>query len=307
MGRDWIVVRLMPRTANSVRISSSAPGWSSIRNAASDVRSAPVRAGSGRGGDTTTNRVTAVARSWTSGAMTSRPYRDGGEGTGQRGVDVPVGGLAGRLGVGGQRDPLAVGQVGGEPAAALRHGLRVAADPLDVADRGPRLGQQRERDGDLQFRPDDQVVPGGQAVEGRGDDALDRALDRHHGPFRRTVAHRGESGLDGRAGQRLGVGVDGTQRRLGERPLGTQVGIRHSPHDASPRGARRGPQVSRARPRAWTGGSGPSPRGPGPVPPWAGPGRAARSGRRAPPPARAPAGPCPTGRSSRRCGFPSAR
>jgi hypothetical protein len=34
----------------------------------------------------------------------------------------------------------------------------VAADPLDVAERRSRLGQQRERDGDLQFRHDDQVV-----------------------------------------------------------------------------------------------------------------------------------------------------
>jgi hypothetical protein len=75
VGRDWIVVRLMPRTANSVRISSRAPGWSSARNAASEVRSAPVRAGSGPGGATTTNRVTALARSCTSGAMTARPYR----------------------------------------------------------------------------------------------------------------------------------------------------------------------------------------------------------------------------------------
>ena len=34
-----------------------------------------MRAGSGPGGDTTTNRVTALARSCTSGAMTARPYR----------------------------------------------------------------------------------------------------------------------------------------------------------------------------------------------------------------------------------------
>ena len=82
-----------------------------------------------------------------------------GEGARERGVHVPVRGLAGRLRVGRERDPLAVRQVRGEPAAALRHGLRVAADPLDVAEPGPRPPQQRERDRDLQFRHDDQVVP----------------------------------------------------------------------------------------------------------------------------------------------------
>ena len=74
MGRDWIVDRLMPRTANSVRISISAPGWSSARNAASEVRSEPVGAGSCPGGPTTTNLVTALDRSCTSGAITASPY-----------------------------------------------------------------------------------------------------------------------------------------------------------------------------------------------------------------------------------------
>lgn len=65
----------MPRTANSVRISISAPGWSSVRNAASEVRSEPVGAGSSPGGPTTTNLVTALVRSCTAAATTARPYR----------------------------------------------------------------------------------------------------------------------------------------------------------------------------------------------------------------------------------------
>ena len=89
----------------------------------------------------------------------------------------------------------------------------------------PGLASSANAMGSCSLGPDDQAVPGGQVVEGRGDRALDRALDRDHGPLGRTAAHRGESGLDGGAGHRLGAGVDGAQRRLGERPLGPQVGI----------------------------------------------------------------------------------
>ena len=66
--------RLIPRTANSVRISISAPAWSSPRNAATEVRSEPVGAGSEPGDPTSTNRVTALDRSCTSGTSTTRPY-----------------------------------------------------------------------------------------------------------------------------------------------------------------------------------------------------------------------------------------
>jgi hypothetical protein len=96
-----------------------------------------------------------------------------GEGARQRGVHLPVRGLARRLGVGRERYPLAVRQVGGQPAPALRHGLRVAADPLDVADDGARLAEERERDRNLQLGHDDQVVPRGQVVQGGRDHSLD--------------------------------------------------------------------------------------------------------------------------------------
>ena len=75
VGRDSIRVRLMPRTANSVSSSISAPGWSSRRKATSEVRSAPVEAGTGPGRLTTTNRVTASGTSFTSAASTASRYR----------------------------------------------------------------------------------------------------------------------------------------------------------------------------------------------------------------------------------------
>mgnify|MGYP003694791441 CR=1 FL=1 len=220
MGRDWIVVRLTPRTANSVRISSSAPGWSSGQEQGHRGAVRAGAAGSGPGGDTTTNRVTALARSCTSGAMTAKAVPVRGEGACQRGVHLPVGGLTGRLGVGRQRHPLTIREAGGEPAAALRHGLRVAADPLDVAERGPRPGQQRERDGDLQFRPDDHAVPGGQVVEGRGDHALDRALIGTTACSAVPSQHRGEGGLDGGQDSGSAPGSTGAQRRLENVPSG---------------------------------------------------------------------------------------
>src|SRR3712207_8004954 len=67
-------VRLISRTANSRSRSSSAPVRSPT-TATSEVLSLPVGAGSGPGGATSTNRVTAPGRSALSSASAVSPYR----------------------------------------------------------------------------------------------------------------------------------------------------------------------------------------------------------------------------------------
>src|SRR5579884_3704813 len=74
VGLDSNLLRLIRRTANSVRISSSAPGWSSAWKATNVVRSAPV-GGGGPGGATSTNRVTAPEVSSMSAASCTNWYR----------------------------------------------------------------------------------------------------------------------------------------------------------------------------------------------------------------------------------------
>jgi hypothetical protein len=123
-----------------------------------------------------------------------QPVLASGEGAGKRGVQAPLGDPLGRLGVGGERYPLTPRQVGREPSAALRLGLRVAADGLDVRQRGPGPGEQRELDRKPGFRADEQVTFAGQVVDGGGDDALDGTFYRHNGPL-------GLPGPDGRQGR----------------------------------------------------------------------------------------------------------
>jgi hypothetical protein len=71
----------------------------------------------------------------------------------------------------------------GSACGWLRLGLRVAADGLDVRQRGPGPGEQRELDRNPGFCADEQVTFAGQVVDGGGDDALDGAFHRHHGPL----------------------------------------------------------------------------------------------------------------------------
>src|SRR3954451_11276730 len=67
-------VRLIPRTGNSLSSSSSAPVRSPT-TATSEVLSLPVGSGSGPGGPTSTNRVTAPGKTATSSTSPTSPYR----------------------------------------------------------------------------------------------------------------------------------------------------------------------------------------------------------------------------------------
>ena len=62
-----------------------------------------------------------------------------GERARERGADLPVGGLPRRLRVGRGGPPFGVGQVCGQPAAALRLRVRMAADCLDLVEPVPGL------------------------------------------------------------------------------------------------------------------------------------------------------------------------
>jgi hypothetical protein len=75
------------------------------------------------------------------GRHDAQPVLGGGEVAGQRRVQIALGDLPGGFGVGGERHPLISGQVGREPAAALRLGLGVTADRLDVCQRGAWPGE----------------------------------------------------------------------------------------------------------------------------------------------------------------------
>jgi hypothetical protein len=132
-----------------------------------------------------------------------QPVLGRGEGACQRGVQASLGDPPGRLGVGGERHPLAPWQVDREPAAALRLGLRVAAYGLDVRQRGPGPGEQRELDRQPGFRADEQVTFAGQVVDGGGDDALDGTFYRHHGPLGLPGPDRGQGPSDRGIGHRL--------------------------------------------------------------------------------------------------------
>src|SRR5262249_55794395 len=232
VGRDSMRVRLIPRTANSVSSSIRAPGWSSRRNATSEVRSAPVAAGTGPGRPTTTNRVTASATSLTSLARTTRPCTSappppGGAPPAGGGLPRPSGPPRAALGVGRGGQPFGVGRVPPHPPPALRLGLRVPADGLDVADRRARARQQRERYRQQQFGADGDVRAGGEFVKRGGDRPLDRVLDRHDRAVRPPPPPPVQRGLHGRArdGTVEGGGVECREGRLGERALRPEIGV----------------------------------------------------------------------------------
>jgi hypothetical protein len=168
-----------------------------------------------------------------------QPVPAGGEHTGQRGVDLPVGGLARGLGVRRRGPPLRVGQVLGEPVPALRLRLRMAAHRLDV--RQPRAfpDQQGERHRQQEFRLDGQIRASGELIQGGGDRPLYRILDRHDGALRRSAAHGVQRGRDARTRHRpiQRRRFELRQRGFGKCPLGPQICITdwHGPHLASRR------------------------------------------------------------------------
>ncbi len=166
----------------------------------------------------------------------------GGEAAGQRGIELAIGDLAGRVGVGQCGLPSSLRQVLGEPAPALRLRDRVPAHDLDVGHRRARPGQQGELDRDEHLGLDRQRRPGGELVQGGVHPALDRALDRHHGPVGLISPDRVDRGRDGRVGDRLvlTVAVQGADRLLTEGASRPEVSAALPAHDVTATGCRAG-------------------------------------------------------------------
>ena len=119
---------------------------------------------------------------------------------GDRGV-VP-GGPVGETGSGSRRRQRrhhgGVGQHRGQPAAALRRGVRVGGDPAYGVQAGARSHHQRERHRQQHLAGDHQRLPHRQLVERRRHRALDRVLDRHQRVVGLAAPDRVERGGDAR-------------------------------------------------------------------------------------------------------------
>jgi hypothetical protein len=109
----------------------------------------------------------------------------------------------------------------------------VTAHGFHVGQRGTLPGKQRELDGQPGLAQDEQVAAC-QVVNGGGDDALDRGLDRNHGPLGRRGADGVERRADRVAGHRLHVDREPLAGRgqprhrcLGKRSFRTEIGIAH--------------------------------------------------------------------------------
>ena len=139
IGRDSMRVRSMPRTASSVSRPSSVPGrfWVVAANV---VRSWPVGAGSGPGGATRANRVTAPAVVGHVVGQRHQPVLDAGDRGGDGRVHLAAGHLGGRLGGRGGLPDLGGRQVRGDPVPGLRDAVGVRGDGAHVADRRSRAG-----------------------------------------------------------------------------------------------------------------------------------------------------------------------
>ena len=137
---------------------------------------------------------------------------------GQRGIELPFGYLPGRFGVGGGLPPLGVRQVGRQPLPALRLGLWVPADHLDVGQFGPGADEQRECHRQQHLGADEQWVAIGQLVEGGGDRPFDGVLNWDYRALGGTGPDSVESGPDRgkRHGFCLVTGVQQAERRFRE-------------------------------------------------------------------------------------------
>ena len=85
---------------------------------------------------------------------------------------------------------------------------------LIVFRRGAFRRHELEADGQEVLADDVQARIGQEMVD-VGDAAGDRILDRDHGEIGRALLDRGEAILEGRAGNRLGLGIDLAGRDLG--------------------------------------------------------------------------------------------
>ena len=178
VGRDSIRVRSMSRMANSVIAATSAPGTLSSRRT-TEVRSAPVGAGGGPGGPTSTKRVRAFGSSTTPlGERREIPPLRRQRGAHRR-VGAPAATSCAAAAFELAGTTRASGRFVGQPLPNLRGGDRKRRDGRDLCgrDAGPR--DDAERDVEDVFGVDLQRAARGQAVERRQHRAFDRVLDRH--------------------------------------------------------------------------------------------------------------------------------
>ena len=223
--------------------------------ATSEVLSAPVGSGGGPGLASSTKRVTAPGVSAMSSASGGQPVAGAGDRRGDRGVVLPRGDRDRRPRRRRREHDLGPRQLLAQPAPGLRLGVRVGGHRLDRRRGGTRPDQQREGHRQQHLPGDHQRLAGGQLVQGGRDRALHRVLQRDH----RRVGVAGPDRLDRRVHGRLrqrgppGRRRDRAERRLGERPLGTEVreaGGRDAGHVRDPSG--RGRPPARRRPRSTT-------------------------------------------------------
>ena len=133
-----------------------------------------------------------------------------------------VGDLLGRGGVRAALCDMGVGQVVDHPVPGLRCGMGMRQHTTDVGQRRPWPGVQVELHRQQHFADDHQALAVAEEVEGRGDAALHRILDRHEGGFDHSRAYRLQGLGDRAEGHGLAVG-EGQQSLVGEGPSGSEV------------------------------------------------------------------------------------
>ena len=217
----------MPRTANSLSSSSSAPVRSPT-TATSDVLSLPVGAGSWPGGATSTNRVTApgVVGDVVDQGREAVPL--GGDRRADGGVELP-----GRDRRGGRRRSTSTGS--GEIAGQVRREPAGRSAP-GRADGWPPSGRRTARrraarpasnvTGEEDLAGDHQRVAVGQPVHRGGHRTLDGVLQRDQRGVGVTRPDGGQRGGDTRLGVpgSLRGGNGAAERGFGEGTLGPEIG-----------------------------------------------------------------------------------
>ena len=130
-----------------------------------------------------------------------------------------------RLGIGGQGHALGAGQVGIEPAMALRQRLRMGIDPLHAIAM-TTAGHQVLMHPQFNLATDDEAGAE-QQIECAGDHALGRVLHRHHGKVGAATLGTAEHLIDGSAGHALDRMTEMLiQRHFAERPLRPEIAHR---------------------------------------------------------------------------------
>ena len=205
VGRDSIRVRLTPRTANWLRMSISAPGWSSRRNAITEVLSAPGRApAAGQAGRP--RRTWSPRRRCRARRRPARPARNARpRSPGQRGVQLRRRRPAGPLRRSTRR---AASRASGRCLASQRRhcGWACGWPPTGLmsASAVPGRASSANVDGERHLGVDHQLRPVASSSRVAVTAPSTEFSIGTTAPLGRAAAHRVERGLDRRAGQRLG-------------------------------------------------------------------------------------------------------